>query len=120
MKVSWQVTGIRQDPYANLHRIPIEEEKSPQERGFYLHPEAYGQPVEKRVAWARSPEIKSGGENGVQTLQPKREEMLLQAISPVTLESSITIPAEEKTIEDLKPRERLRQPVPKHNEPKER
>ena len=28
MKVSWQVTGIRQDDYANTHRIPIEEAKA--------------------------------------------------------------------------------------------
>ena len=26
-KVSWQVTGIRHDKYANEHRIPVEEEK---------------------------------------------------------------------------------------------
>jgi len=29
MKVSWQVTGIRKDAYANEHRIPVEEEKPP-------------------------------------------------------------------------------------------
>jgi hypothetical protein len=55
IKVSWQVTGIRQDPWANAYRIPVEEEKSAQERGFYLHPELYGQPVRKRVDWARHP-----------------------------------------------------------------
>ncbi|PKO17907.1 MAG: hypothetical protein CVU38_21650 [Chloroflexi bacterium HGW-Chloroflexi-1] len=27
MKVSWQVTGIRQDAYAEQHRIPVEEDK---------------------------------------------------------------------------------------------
>jgi trimeric autotransporter adhesin len=27
MKVSWQVTGIRQDAYAKEHRIPVEEDK---------------------------------------------------------------------------------------------
>jgi hypothetical protein len=41
-KVSWMVTGIRQDAWANAHRIPTEEEKPPQERGKYLHPELYG------------------------------------------------------------------------------
>lgn len=40
--VSWQVTGIRQDAWANAHRIPVEEEKSAFERGHYLHPELYG------------------------------------------------------------------------------
>ncbi len=28
MKVSWQVTGIRKDAFANEHRIPVEENKS--------------------------------------------------------------------------------------------
>jgi hypothetical protein len=41
VKVSWQVTGIRQDTYANAHRIPVEEEKPLSERGHYLHPELF-------------------------------------------------------------------------------
>ena len=41
MKVSWQITGIRHDPYANIHRIQVEEEKPAGERGTYLHPDAY-------------------------------------------------------------------------------
>lgn len=49
VKVSWQVTGIRKDPYANTHRIPVEEDKSPEERGRYLHPDAYGLPASKGV-----------------------------------------------------------------------
>jgi hypothetical protein len=55
VKVSWQVTGIRQDPWANAHRIPVEELKSGKERGSYLHPELYGAPEEKGVLWARDP-----------------------------------------------------------------
>jgi hypothetical protein len=42
LEVSWQVTGVRQDPYAEKHRIRVEEEKPPQERGKYLHPDLYG------------------------------------------------------------------------------
>ncbi len=53
MKVSWQVTGIRQDAYAEKHRIQVEEEKMGEERGTYLHPEAFGQPKEKGVTHAR-------------------------------------------------------------------
>jgi hypothetical protein len=44
MKVSWQVTGIRKDPFAEKHRIPVEEEKPASERGKYLHPDAYNLP----------------------------------------------------------------------------
>jgi hypothetical protein len=56
VEVSWQVTGIRQDPWANAHRIPVEELKSERERGFYLSPELYGAPPERSVAWAWHPE----------------------------------------------------------------
>lgn len=40
-KVSWMVTGIRQDAWANAHRIPTEEEKPAKQRGTYLHPDLY-------------------------------------------------------------------------------
>jgi len=49
MKVSWQVTGIRQDAWANAHRIPVEEDKPINERGYYLHPELYGAPEDRQV-----------------------------------------------------------------------
>ena len=47
VKVSWQVTGVRQDAYANKHRIPVEEEKSEQERGHFLHPDAFNKTNER-------------------------------------------------------------------------
>ena len=73
MKVSWQVTGIRQDPYANAHRIPVEEEKLTQERGYYLHPEVYGQPEERSVEWARDPEgMRKMKERRERLVQPKK------------------------------------------------
>jgi hypothetical protein len=56
VEVSWQVTGIRQDAWANAHRIPVEEMKSEQERGFYKHPELYNAPAEKSIMWARFPQ----------------------------------------------------------------
>ncbi|GEM_PF-5633234 len=36
IKVSWQVTGIRQDAWANAHRIQVEVDKRGDERGKYL------------------------------------------------------------------------------------
>jgi hypothetical protein len=57
VEVSWQVTGIRQDAYANKHRIPVEEEKPANERGTYLHPDSFNQPDERSVEWARDPEM---------------------------------------------------------------
>jgi hypothetical protein len=49
MKVSWQVTGIRQDAYARARRIPVEEMKPENERGTYLYPEVFGQPEENTL-----------------------------------------------------------------------
>ena len=57
LEISWQVTGVRQDAYANAHRIPVEEVKSDKERGYYLHPDLFGQPEEKSTEWARHPEM---------------------------------------------------------------
>jgi len=52
VKVSWQVTGIRQDPWAVANRVVVEEEKADEEKGRYLHPELWGQPDEARVRWS--------------------------------------------------------------------
>ncbi|RKX18888.1 MAG: hypothetical protein DRP51_08375, partial [Candidatus Zixiibacteriota bacterium] len=41
VKVSWQVTGIRKDAYAEANRIQVEVEKPAREKGLYLHPEAF-------------------------------------------------------------------------------
>ncbi len=42
-EVSWQVTGIRRDAFAEKHRIPVEQDKPEGERGRCLYPEACGQ-----------------------------------------------------------------------------
>jgi hypothetical protein len=52
--VSWQVTGIREDPYAKAHRIPTVQDKVGADRGRYLTPEVYGQPAAKGIT-ARVP-----------------------------------------------------------------
>ncbi len=46
-RVSWQVTGIRHDAYANAHRIPVEEDKPANLRGTYISPVEQQQPAEK-------------------------------------------------------------------------
>ena len=53
LKVSWQVTGIRQDPWAEANRIPVEVDKPAHERGTYLYPELYGQPEELGLDYQR-------------------------------------------------------------------
>ncbi len=51
VEVSWQVTGIRQDAFANAHRIPVETEKAPADRGHYLYPELVGAPETARIGY---------------------------------------------------------------------
>jgi hypothetical protein len=55
MKVCWQVTGTRCDPYAQASRIMVEEDKPRGERGHYLHPALHGEAEERSIEWARDP-----------------------------------------------------------------
>jgi hypothetical protein len=50
MKLSWQVTGIREDPRADAHRIKVEQDKLAKERGHYLNPELNDQLEEIRIS----------------------------------------------------------------------
>ncbi len=50
VEVSWQVTGIRQDAWANAHRLPTEVEKSDAEKGHFIHPELFGHAGEASIA----------------------------------------------------------------------
>jgi trimeric autotransporter adhesin len=55
-EVSWQVTGVRHDPYAKANPLVVEQAKPARERGSYIHPELYGAPEEKGVEWVRNPD----------------------------------------------------------------
>ena len=52
-KVSWQVTGVRHDPYANAHRMKVEEDKPSNEIGSYLDPELYGKEATEGLRFKR-------------------------------------------------------------------
>jgi len=56
MKVSWQATGIRQDAWAKAHPMRVEEDKSEEERGHYLHQELHGASKEKSIERVRHPQ----------------------------------------------------------------
>jgi hypothetical protein len=59
MKVSWQVTGIRRDAWAERNRIVVEEDKPQEARGTYLHPEVFGEPEERSEGYAREEALRS-------------------------------------------------------------
>lgn len=49
VEVSWQITGVRQDAWAQKYRIAVEQDKATADRGKFLHPEAHGQPADKAI-----------------------------------------------------------------------
>ena len=49
VEVSWQVTGVRHDKYADAHRVVPETEKEPQYKGHYLHAAEWGMPAAKSI-----------------------------------------------------------------------
>jgi len=73
VKVSWQVTGIRQDAYANAHRVAVEEAKGPEEQGKYLHPELFGVSEEQAIRYKRSVQPPTTTKNDVtaSAVQPR-------------------------------------------------
>jgi hypothetical protein len=63
LRVSWQITGIRQDAYAVANPILVEVEKPVEERGTFLHPEALGQDRSRSVDYQRIQELLAGDQN---------------------------------------------------------
>ena len=58
VEVSWQVTGIRKDPYAEKNRVVPEVAKTGDQRGKYLYPEAYGISSKAGNSAQRKPPVK--------------------------------------------------------------
>jgi hypothetical protein len=56
-KVSWQISAVRNDPYAKANPLVVEQAKRPRERGYYIHPKLYGASEEKSIEWARHPYV---------------------------------------------------------------
>lgn len=54
-RVSWQVTGIRKDPWAVAHPVIVEEEKAAEDKGHYLVPELYGRSAAEGILENRFP-----------------------------------------------------------------
>ena len=75
IKVSWEITGERNDSFAKANRMVNESAKPAEQRGQYLHPEAFGLTFERSVdfeavqALSKTPpkrqttDSEAGGEN---------------------------------------------------------
>ena len=80
VKVSWQVTAVRQDAWAKAHPLVVEQEKEAQLRGFYIDPELYGAPPEKQIEWARHPQM-------MKKIQQRRQQMKEQRAQVAAVEA---------------------------------
>jgi trimeric autotransporter adhesin len=82
-KISWTVTAIAQDAYAKANPLVAEEQKNTRERGFFMHPEVYGQPEEKGIQWALRPRM-------MKRIKATREKQLASAKASGTAEAPLT------------------------------
>jgi hypothetical protein len=57
VEVSWQVTGVRHDRFADANPLVVEQPKDERERGYYIHPELYEKGEENGIEWARHREL---------------------------------------------------------------
>lgn len=62
--VSWQLTGVRNDAYAQAHPFVAEPEKRAEDRGRYVHPELFDAAADARLP--RRPAKAGGTSNGEQ------------------------------------------------------
>jgi hypothetical protein len=81
MKVSWQITCLRQDAHMKVHPFVVEREKPAAERGYYIHPELFGAPKEKGISWTRR-----SGKTSDSKVTPKQTSGLqpVQRLAPIT------------------------------------
>jgi hypothetical protein len=57
VKVSWQLTGVRDDSWARTNQFKVEEEKPDNEKGFFRNPQLFGQNFARSIHYARNEEL---------------------------------------------------------------
>ena len=71
MEVSWQVTGIRQDAFAETHRIPVEEDEARRaSAGPTSIPRLWGRPPEAGVDFRERESARAVPDSRVPEEQP--------------------------------------------------
>ena len=53
MTVSWQLTGVRSDAWAQANPLVVEQEKADGEKGFFWNPEAFGHDLTRHMQYKR-------------------------------------------------------------------
>jgi hypothetical protein len=75
LEVSWQVTGKRQDGWAQAHPFTPEQEKPINEQNYYLHPELFGQPSTRSIHHARHEKSRQRREDHQKEIEMRRRWM---------------------------------------------
>jgi hypothetical protein len=76
VEISWQVTGVRHDAYANAHPMVVELDKKGPEVGKYLHPELFGKSAEYRMPVnSHNGHVKGGTSQFKSTAQLAKEKL---------------------------------------------
>ena len=109
LKVCWQVTGTRQDPWANANRIEVEEDKAEGERGYYLHPDLYDQPEEQGVGFAALPE----------EVRQTKQQLEEEEVQPPELPSILDDPRLEEQLQQMEELRRRYPPLSQRTESSE-
>jgi hypothetical protein len=100
MKVSWQLTGIRKDPYAEKNRVKVEEDKTGAERGKYLYPEAYNLPASMGIGYEQQQAQQTALQNNEASRPVESPEQMKQKSAEV---SKLPFPGQKGNAEVVKP-----------------
>ena len=98
VKLSWQVTAVRNDKYAQQHRVVAEQEKNASEKGKYLHPELYDRSVNDRLY----PKVSN---NSAKLVEMKKE------ANHTRLKSVENKPSTEKNTKEQKSSKKINNPT---------
>ncbi|MBD3367135.1 MAG: hypothetical protein GF405_03030 [Candidatus Eisenbacteria bacterium] len=71
-EVSWQVTGVRRDLYAEEVGFEAEQSKPSHESGKYMHPEVRGMPRSEGIGYVEPPNGESGASGPAREARPRR------------------------------------------------
>jgi hypothetical protein len=71
-RISWLVTGIRHDVWAEKNPVVVEEDKDPAELGKFLYPLEAGHPKELGISYSRTTALQSMAEQRERTGQEER------------------------------------------------
>jgi hypothetical protein len=102
IEVSWQVTGIRQDDYANAHRIPLEEKKTGKEFGKYLHPIEHGVSETLGIQYEMTQKLEADRQQQEEQRTKMAAERKLQEEQRVKMEAERKLQEEQRIKMDLK------------------